>query len=39
VLLGGTNQVGGAIDLDALITYLAAAPQPLAIPARGASRA
>jgi len=28
VLTGGTNQVGGPIDLDALIAYVQALPQP-----------
>lgn len=35
VLTGGTDQVGGEIDLDALITFLQAAPQPVAAPALG----
>jgi 5'-nucleotidase len=35
VLTQGTNQVGGPVDLDALITWVQAQPQPLAAPALG----
>lgn len=35
VLPQGTNQVGGPVDLDALITWVQAQPQPLAAPALG----
>jgi 5'-nucleotidase len=34
-LLSGTGQVGGAIDLDALIDYMKAQPQPVAVPPLG----
>ncbi|HKO92264.1 MAG TPA: 5'-nucleotidase, partial [Polyangiaceae bacterium] len=33
VLTSGTERVGGDIDLDALIDYFEAQPQPIAIPA------
>jgi 5'-nucleotidase len=33
VFLSGTGNVGGPIDLDALISYVTAQPQPLALPA------
>jgi 5'-nucleotidase len=32
VLVQGTNQVGGAVDLDALIAYVAALPGQLISP-------
>ena len=35
VLTQGTNQVGGPVDLDALITWVQAQSQPLAAPALG----
>jgi 5'-nucleotidase len=35
VLPQGTNQVGGPVDLDVLITWVQAQPQPLAAPALG----
>ncbi len=35
VLTQGTNQVGGPVDLDALVTWVQAQPQPLAAPALG----
>jgi 5'-nucleotidase len=35
VLLGGSDAVGGDIDLDALIAYLTAQPGPVAIPPLG----
>lgn len=35
VLLGGTNQRGGALDLDALVAYLEAAPQSVTAPSLG----
>ncbi|HTV23110.1 MAG TPA: 5'-nucleotidase C-terminal domain-containing protein, partial [Polyangiaceae bacterium] len=35
LLTGGRDQVGGPIDLDAFVTFLAAQTQPIALPALG----
>ncbi len=35
VLTQGTNQVGGPVDLDALVAWIEAQPQPVAAPTLG----